>query len=246
MPDIESTEEEMLAHWKSLAGDTSPDEWEEDDLAMFFQNFRPHGAGVEAAFEGVVGADEILPRLMQVYEATAVGWQREESYDGYFVVREPLPLSAERAMALCAECLQKSLEMAMELDAEKPHEGAAELKALLASLPPINVVQGESPALLGGDTPEGLIYEVTNDFMHRLKWDRNPVESHAHLLGEALYTLACDYSLAHHILWPLYRNLTPIAEPFAAHFELWKHGAGYCFDGNGRVTVYVPNLVAQG
>jgi hypothetical protein len=68
------------------------------------------------------------------------------------------------------------------------------------------------------------------------------VQSHASLMDEALYTIACDYNLAYHILWPLYRHLSDIDEPFAEYFELWKHGAGYRIEGD-RVRVYVPNLL---
>ena len=86
-----SSDEAMLGRWKAIAGDKSPGTWTEDDLAGFFQRFRPDGHGMSEAFEGVEGADEIVPRLLDVYEATADGWQREETHDGYFVVRNPAP-----------------------------------------------------------------------------------------------------------------------------------------------------------
>lgn len=238
MPDSPRTEEEVLAQWKSLAGDEDPEPWEEDNLGMFFQGFRPNGAGVEAAFQGVVGADEILPRLLQVYEATAEGGEQ----DGYFIVRKPRPLSAARARALGTEYLQKVSEMADLLAARKPDETVSEVQGLLNPTPPVEVVPGTPPWPPEDEAPEGLIYEVTNEFMHHLKWRLQPVESHAHLLGEALYSLAADYNLQYHILWPLYRDLTPITEPFAAYFELWKHGAGCRFHENDQVTLYVPNL----
>ena len=243
MPNSQSTPEEMLAYWKSLTGDDSPTPWDEDDLGMFFQEFRPHPDRLAAVFEGVVGADEILPRLMQVFEATAEGWEREGTYDGYLVVRKPRPLSAERARALGTEYLQKVLEIATEFKAKGPDHPVMDLRALLDPLPAIEVVGGERPSPPDDDAPKGLIYEVTNDFMHHLKWDLKPVESHAHLLEEALYGLACDYNLRYHILWPLYRHLTPITEPFAAYFELWRHGADYRFHDKDRVTFYVPSLV---
>ncbi len=238
MPDSQSTPEKMLEYWKGLSGDDSPTEWETENMGMFFQTFRPHGDGFGVAFKGVVGAEGILPRLMQVYQVTAEGWERDGVSDGYFVVRHPLPLTAERARELGAEYLQKVLEMANQLERKRPSELAAEPRALLDPLPAIKVVQGEAPPLDAvGDTPEGLIYEIRSGFMEALK----PVESHADLLDEALYTLAGDYSLGHHILWPLYRDATPVTEPFAAYFELWKHGAECRFHGGG-VTVHVPNL----
>src|SRR4051812_39128360 len=67
------TAEEMFRRWKALAGDELPRPWREENMAGFFQCFRPHGDGLATAFEGVVGADEILPRLMAVYQATANG-----------------------------------------------------------------------------------------------------------------------------------------------------------------------------
>lgn len=243
MPDHRSRPEEMLAYWKSLVGDGSLAAWQPENMGMFFQAFRPNGQGVEAAFDGVVGAEQILPRLMQVYEATAAGWEPEGRSDWYFVVRQPTPLAAERAEELCTEHLQKVAQLAKEFEAAGDEDTVAELQALLDPLPRVEVVQGETPQPPDDDDPEGLIYEVTNDVMRYLRWNLKPVESHAHLMDEALYTLACDYSLAYHILWPLYRHLTPVSEPFAAYFELWQHGAGYRFHQSDQVTVYVPNLL---
>jgi hypothetical protein len=233
----------MFAHWQSLSGDDDPDTpWEEEeDLTMFFQGFRPDGAGLEAVFEGVAHADELLPRLREVYEVTAEGGED----DAYFIVRKPRPLAASRAAELCREHLEKTAQMAGELAAARKHEAADELRELLASLPVVEVKAGEEPGPPDNESPEGLIYEVSGDFVHHLRWDKTPLESHAHLLDEALYSLASDYNLARHILWPLYRHLTSITEPFAAYFELWKHGADYRFDSNDHVTVYVPNLVAD-
>ena len=38
-----SGDEAKLDRWKRLAGDTSPRPWTEDDMAGFFQRFRPDG-----------------------------------------------------------------------------------------------------------------------------------------------------------------------------------------------------------
>src|SRR6185369_13799421 len=66
------TDQQMFARWKKLLGDTSEIPWTAPEYMVgFFQGFRPHGDGLAAAFEGVVGADEILPRLMEVYPVAA-------------------------------------------------------------------------------------------------------------------------------------------------------------------------------
>ncbi|MCC2668863.1 MAG: hypothetical protein K0Q72_1334, partial [Armatimonadetes bacterium] len=68
MPNEHGTPEEMFAYWQRLSGDDCSTPWEEEEnLGMFFQGFRPHGEGVEAVFEGVVGREELLPRLLEVY-----------------------------------------------------------------------------------------------------------------------------------------------------------------------------------
>ena len=68
MPTAQSTTEEMLAYWKELSGEDSPTPWpDEAYLGMFFQQFRPRGDGMEAAFVGVTGAEAILARLREVY-----------------------------------------------------------------------------------------------------------------------------------------------------------------------------------
>jgi len=72
-----SDPEAMLERWKALAGDTSPGPWTPDPMAGFFQHFRPDGRGLPQVFEGAVGGDEILPRLLEVYRATARGWRGE-------------------------------------------------------------------------------------------------------------------------------------------------------------------------
>jgi hypothetical protein len=51
MPTPQSTPKEMYAYWKHLAGDDSSTPWERENLGMFFQQFRPDGQGVDAAFE---------------------------------------------------------------------------------------------------------------------------------------------------------------------------------------------------
>src|SRR5438309_1359746 len=103
------TEEQILSRWKSLAGATSEEPWTSENLAGFFQTFRPHGDHLADVFEGVVGASDILPRLMEVYEATAEGYERG---DAYFIVKNPKPLSVEHARELASLHLQSMGEIA--------------------------------------------------------------------------------------------------------------------------------------
>jgi len=223
-------EKAMLERWKALAGDTSPEPWTPDQMAGFFQCFRPDGQGLSQAFEGVECGEEILARLLEIYRATADGWLRENSHDGYFIVRNPPPTTSSQAEDLVRKHLKRVVAMAEAI-------GRAELTALLRQPPRIELTHGEAPSpSLDYDGPDSMIYEATNDFMHSL----TPRESEALLMEEAMYAIACDYNLQYHCLWPLYRDATPIEEPFAPYFELWKRNLDYRFTGDSEVRVYVP------
>ncbi len=131
-------DEAILERWKALVGDTSPETWTEDDLAGYFQRFRPDGVGLSAVFEGVKGADEILPRLLEVYQATAGGWLRDDSHDGYFIVRNPAPLLVARATDLLRLHLDKLAAMSEAV-------GCDELTDWLRSPLRLEAVEGEIP-----------------------------------------------------------------------------------------------------
>jgi hypothetical protein len=222
------TEQEIIERWKSMSGNNSGRPWTNDQVVGFFQAFRPYGQSLSEALDGVVGTKEILPRLLEVYQATASGWDQG---DAYFVVRTPNPLSQVRARLLVITHLQRFADIAKAV-------GASELLALLAPLPRIEVIQGQTPWPPSQDDPETLIYEARTEFMASL----TPSPSHALLLKESIYNLACDYFLGDHILWPLYQHSTTLVEPFESYFELWKHGAGMRFVNDNLVRAFVPAL----
>jgi hypothetical protein len=126
------TEQEIVDRWKSMAGNGSGKVCTKDDLVGFFQAFRPHGQSLARALDGIVGAEEMLPRLLELYQATAPGW---DEGDAYFVVRTPKPFSKERARLLVSTHLQRFAGIAKAI-------GASELLGLLEPLPSIEVIQG--------------------------------------------------------------------------------------------------------
>lgn len=220
---------DFLARWARIAGLPAGAHWTKDNLAGFFQVFRPSGAGLTEAFEGVKRAEEILPRLLDVYRATESGW---EPTDVYFRVRKPQGLQRDRARELVGTHLSQMVAIGRQVN-------NGDLLRLLEPLPRIEIVQGDTLPLPDCAEPEILIHEVRTDFMASLV----PVSSPALLLDEALYHLANDCFLRDHILWPLYRHSTTIVEPFAEYFELWKHGSGIRIQGGGVARVFVPVLV---
>ncbi len=222
-------EEMMLQRWKAAVNDTSREAWTAEHMAGFFQYFRPDGAGLEKVFEDVEGGDEIVARLLEIYEATSAGSTSETEEDGYFVVRNPSPIHAARAEELVRRHRDFVAAMARVLGRD---EDASALECSLS----VEVTEGEAPWPPDEDDPETAVYETIGDFMRSLI----PRESDASLMEEAFYTIACDYNLQYYCLWPLYREESTIEEPFKPYVDLWKHGVTFRFEGFESIRVFVP------
>ncbi len=216
-----SSREVALERWRLARGRAVGDEVTEADLYGFFQSFRPDGKGLEEVFAGVVGGNELLPRLLEVYQATAKGW---DPNDAYFLVRVPQPLSETETLRFARLHRDSMAYVAGRV-------GAVELKSSLETASRFSVVARiESTALAEGANLG--VYEAAVDFMANLP----AMQSDALLLGEAYYGIACDYFLKYHLLWPLYRQAPSTSEPFEAYFQLWKHGLR-CDFRKGSVSV---------
>jgi hypothetical protein len=223
------TKLQRLAYWKEIAHDPSPVPWinEEDDLFAYFQRFRPHGLGVEKVFEGVERGDEILKRLLPFYKHTKEGAKR----DMYFMVRKPQVTTSQELIEILTRYFNVVTQMAIASD-------DWQVVTLLGSLE-IHTKKAEPPP--HPDDPEphfAMIYDTVSDWILALK----PAASDAYLLKEAFYSMACDYQLADYILWPIYRESTPILEPFAPCFELWIREAEFRFTNSKSVTIYSPSI----
>lgn len=60
------------------------------NLAGTLQKFRPHGVGVERVLLPFPGGAEILPRLLELYQVTAPGWEETRTLLDPLLVRAPL------------------------------------------------------------------------------------------------------------------------------------------------------------
>jgi hypothetical protein len=226
---LHMTKLERLAYWKEVADDPSPVPWinEEDDLFAYFQRFRPHGLGVEKVFEGVERGDEILKRLLPCYEHTK---ESAESHM-YFIVLKPQVTTSDELIEILRTYFNSVTQMAIASD-------AWDVVNLLGSVE-IDTEKAEPPPHSNQPEPGfSMIYDTVCDWIIDLK----PVASDAILLKEAFYSMACDYELAGYIMWPIYRETTPILDPLAPCFELWIRGAEFRFTSDKSVTVYSPSI----
>jgi len=237
---------ERLDYWKAIAIDAlraagcdgdadliASYAWKDEyDMHNYFACFPPDGAGLERVFAGIVGGEEIRLRLLRVFDAAnsrVNGW-------GYFVVSQPLPATEDRLIELAKQHLIKMHQIAVSYCEGEFDEGD-ELVGLLGSMPRIEIKREPKPQR---DPmvycPESNIYGTSGDWFIAL----TPLQSDALMLHEALYMMTCRYDIAQYVLWPLYRNSTPLEDPFLPCFELWRHGADAYFGEPGLVTVYVP------
>jgi hypothetical protein len=200
---------ERLAYLKNLVGDPSPEPWTSgDDLFGYFQRFRPDGDGVERVFEGMAHGDEVLARLLPFYRHT-----RDAANYIYFVVRDPLQTTRQELSAIMNRHLAAIRQIAVA-------GGNKFLDKLDTLLPTVRVEfeRGKPPPHPPQPEPNAALpYEIACDWSIDL---RIAASDDYVLLGEAFYSIACDYQLADYIVWPVYRDASPVHDPFAAAFDL--------------------------
>jgi len=179
---------EVLEHWKQIAGESSDEPWSEDDLYGYFQRFRPDGDRLDQALQPLPGGAAVHERLKAVFAATKSGWTDDDSTDGYFVVREPLPISPSDAESLVRSHLRNVTEIASL-------SGADELVDLLRA--PTFTISREAPP----DSPDRhdtdlMIYDTLCDWAGSLESDPPEADD----LREAFYSIACDYPLSWYVM----------------------------------------------
>ena len=224
------SESEFLRRCQTLAGESSQEVWTEDDLFGFFQRFRPDGGGLVPLFADIPDGDAVFARLQEVYAATAAGSLRPGVEDGYFIVRQPVPVSSRELLASATAMLENWRRMAADLD-------ETELVDQLTP-PPAIAIRHESPPPpdpLDTSTLDVWFYDVRSDWMRGL----DPACPHAGWMSEAFYSIACDYALAAYITWPWFRAASPLTDPFAPWFHLWKHEATLCCRSPEEIVLYV-------
>jgi len=213
-------ERDQLKQWARIAGIPETQVSTRDDLTGLFQRFRPNGEGVEAVLRGLVRGDEVLGRLLALYQATANSYRPS---DAYFVVRRERPMPAS-----VAEIAREHFA-AMALIARAM--GEAELEGVLRGVSPelIDEPTSTDEAMPDDDAPEVWLHDVVFDYMSGL----SPVESDVFLLDEAFYSVANDLYLKNFLMWPLYEGASETSDPFGPYFRLWSQGVRILFRPGG-------------
>lgn len=197
------TRDELLQRWKAMSGDSSSRAWAPENAHGFLHGYCREPKSMRRALRGVPCASAIAKRLSAVFSAA-----RDDADHAYLRVKRAPRLAEKDAISLAKSHLRSLFQMAGEL-------GHEETQAIVERIVDFRVTR-QAPA----NQPtrvQTLFFELEGD------WFRHVCDDvFARAMREATYSLAADPLLAHYILWPLTRRRS---DPYAAYFELWRHGA---------------------
>lgn len=181
-----------------------------------FQSFMPNGEGVAAVFEPLERGQELLERILPVYESTA--WHSAEILEsgyapGYFC----LPAQSEAKARQHGEKLLKNLlGFARFIEDEE----------LAAALADIREIRFGEPTDEDNGTAE-LLGEAFTEWRISNTDHKSPEQ----ILDEAYYFVNCDYYLAAYLQYPMYDD-KPDNDFLRPYFDLWQQGYGFALGGD--------------
>lgn len=195
----------------------------ENDLAEqfygYFQRFMPYGENVKKVFEPLQYKNELLERLLPIYQITASKTLKQYEEDvspGYFCPESTDDY--EKILVYGKQYIEYLKEFASFSEDEE----------LLELLNNINNIQffDEKPDI-EDDYLNSHLYDCISD------WGIDNIEEDEliYLLREAYYSINCDYYLSYYLQYPLLKN-KPSTDFLMPYFKIWESGHYCMFDGN--------------
>ena len=199
----------------------------QDKLYGLFQCFMPEGAGVEAVFAPLQNGTELQARIMPIYAVMAQ--RTREAFDqgvapGYFCPPQDTKFDEEALKSLALAHVQNLKIFAEFL-------GDDELLKMLNETKSARVQESFDLAH-NKDGLANAVYEAITEWMI----DSPKLDMKLWVLGEAYYSIDCDYLLSAYLQYPNYAQ-RPQEDFLKPYFELYLAGRQIAFE-RGEVVVF--------
>lgn len=194
----------------------------EEQFYAYFQCFMPDGREVEKVFSPLDNGDELLQRLMPIYTTTSAKTKRlfdQGRAPGYFC---PEPSGTTEVLVALG------------------HEHLVDLKTFVqfikddVLLEKINAVSDivvfDTEPERGDCSIQEYLHDVISDWALSQLDDTSCVS----LLGEAYYSINCDYWLSYYLQYPTFKK-KPDVDFLKNYFKIWSKGFHCRFDNNQLV-----------
>ncbi|MDF2934641.1 MAG: hypothetical protein K0Q90_14 [Paenibacillaceae bacterium] len=201
--------EEYGRYLLSMMEEEEPDEdtvVEAEELFGFFQMFMPEGDGVEAIFEPLEDGDAYLKRIIPIYGMLDPADFSGDIIPGYFNAKR-VEASGEALIAYGQQFIE-GLKQLLDEDEE--------VSAYLAAVQQIELLPSGQIAAIRPLSDAG-VYEALFDVVNQGRDFEEPID----VLGEAYYSIACDYWISYYLQWPRFGLK---GDPLAPYFELYRRG----------------------
>lgn len=223
--------------WAQVEADGGDsDKWGPEQAIGFFQSLRPDGTSLASIFEDVPAGEDLLTRMQHLFAVAGNPRRPEGGMDAYFVVRKPRMVTAEAVEQVSRHWLEQLTDLDRSIGDQK-------LATLLSAEPRIRVLEGQPPKHPRNSEERCELLNLMTSLSTRLIDPLRP--QHDAMLGlrQAYYFIACDTWLREYLMWPVYRELTGIDDPFEPYFDLWKAGVKFRIFNNQSIDFYMPRNV---
>ncbi|WP_297944078.1 hypothetical protein [uncultured Campylobacter sp.] len=199
----------------------------QDKFYGLFQCFMPEDAGVEAVFAPLQSGAELQTRIMPIYAVTAQ--QTREAFGrgvapGYFCPPQNPKFDDEALKSLALAHVQNLKIFAEFLGDDELLEMLEQIKSAR--------VQESFDLAHNKDGLANAVYEAITEWMI----DSPKLDTKLWVLGEAYYSIDCDYLLSAYLQYPNYAQ-RPQEDFLKPYFELYLAGRQITFD-RGEVVVF--------